>query len=56
MEGLDYRDAFTDIDLPADRFFDCATIHLLSTATFGRLRRFVPPGRFEVRHSLRTSP
>ena len=30
-------------------FFDLATIHVLTTATFNRLRELYPQGRFEVR-------
>jgi len=49
MDGLDYRDTVTDFDLPQDTFFDCATVHVLTTATLGRLRELSPRGRFEVR-------
>jgi uncharacterized protein YcbX len=49
MEGLDHRDTVTDFALPAGTFFDCAAIHLLTTATLERLREFYPQGRFEVR-------
>jgi uncharacterized protein YcbX len=49
MDGLDYRDTVTDFDLPQDTFFDCAAIHLLTTATLDQLREFYPQGRFEVR-------
>ena len=49
MEGLDYRDTVTDFALPEGTFFDCATVHLLTTATLDRLRELYPPGRFEVR-------
>src|SRR5262249_39694070 len=38
MEGLDYRDTVTDFALPGGTFFDCATVHLLTTATLDRLR------------------
>src|SRR6266852_5086830 len=31
MDGLDYRDMVTDFDLPAGTFFDCATVHVLTT-------------------------
>ena len=48
IEGLDYRDTVTDFALPAGTFFDCATVHLLTTATLNRLRDFYPQGRFEV--------
>src|SRR5216117_4165338 len=48
MEGLDYRDTVTDFALPAGTFFDCATVHLLTTATLERLGELYPKGRFEV--------
>jgi len=49
MEGLDYRDTVTNFALPDGTFFDCATVHLLTTATLDRLRELYPQGRFEVR-------
>jgi uncharacterized protein len=49
IEGLDYRDTVTDFPLPEGTFFDCATVHLLTTATLDRLRELYPNGRFEVR-------
>ena len=49
MEGLDHRDTVTDFDLPEGTFFDCAVIHVLTTATIDRLRTLYPEGRFEVR-------
>jgi uncharacterized protein len=49
MEGLDYRDTVTDFNLPEGTFFDCAVLHLLTTATVDRLRELYPEGRFEVR-------
>jgi uncharacterized protein YcbX len=48
MEGLDYRDTVTDFSLPMGTFFDCATVHLLTTATLNRLRDLYPQGHFEV--------
>jgi uncharacterized protein len=48
MEGLDHRDTVTDFALPPGTFFDCATVHLLTTATFNRLGDYYPQGRFEV--------
>ena len=48
MEGLDFRDTVTDFTLPGGTFFDCATVHLLTTATLGRLHQLYPQGRFEV--------
>ena len=49
MEGLDYRNTVTDFDLPEGTFFDCAVVHVLTTATLERLRELYPQGRFEVR-------
>jgi uncharacterized protein YcbX len=49
IEGLDHRDTVTDFDLPEGTFFDCALVHLLTTATLDRLRALYPQGRFEVR-------
>ena len=49
MEGLDYRDTVTDFSLPEGTFFDCASVHLLTTATLDRLRELYPQGRFDVR-------
>jgi uncharacterized protein len=49
MEGLDYRDTVTDFSLPEGTFFDCASVHLLTTATLDSLRQLYPQGRFDVR-------
>jgi MOSC domain-containing protein len=49
MPGLDHRDTVTDFELPQGTFFDCAVVHLLTTATLDRLRQVYPSGRFEVR-------
>jgi MOSC domain-containing protein len=49
MEGLDHRDTVTEFALPEGTFFDCAVVHLLTTATLDRLRELYPQGRFEVR-------
>jgi len=49
IEGLDHRDVVTDFGLPEGTFFDCALVHLLTTATLDRLRLMYPQGRFEVR-------
>src|SRR6266481_2763358 len=48
MEGLEHRDTVTDFPLPEGTFFDCAMVHLLTTATLDRLRQLYPQGRFEV--------
>src|SRR5213592_712380 len=49
MEGLGHRDTVTDFTLPEETFFDCAMVHLLTTATLDRLRELYPQGCFEVR-------
>ena len=49
MEGLDHRDTVTDFTLPEGTFFDCASVHLLTTATLDRLRELYPKGNFAVR-------
>ncbi len=49
IEGLDFKDTVTDFPLPEGTFFDCADVHLLTTATLDRLRELYPQGRFEVR-------
>lgn len=48
MEGLDHRNTVTDFTLPAGTFFDCATIHLITTATLKQLHNSYPQGRFEA--------
>jgi len=48
MEGLDHRDTVTDFTLPEGTFFDCAVVHVLTTATLDRLHQLYPQGRFEV--------
>jgi len=49
MEELPHRDAVTDEAMPSGTFFDCAAVHLLTTATMDQLRKAYPQGRFEVR-------
>ncbi|MCU1297398.1 MAG: hypothetical protein JWO91_1676 [Acidobacteriaceae bacterium] len=49
IEGLDYRDTVTEFGLPEGTFFDCAVVHVLTTATVDRLRSLYPEGRFETR-------
>ena len=55
MEGLEHRDTVTDFTLPEGTFFDCAVVHVLTTATLDRLHQLYPQGRFEVHASVRTS-
>ncbi len=49
IEGLARRDVVTDEVMPEGTFFDCAVIHLLTTATLARLAALYPQGRFETR-------
>ncbi len=49
IEGLAHRETITDEAMPSGTFFDCAVIHVLTTATVDRLRELYPQGRFEVR-------
>ena len=49
IDELDHRDTVTDEAIPAGTFFDCAAVHLLTTATVDGLRKSHPEGRFEVR-------
>ena len=49
IDGLDYRDTVTEFSLPEGTFFDCAAVHVLTTATIDRLRELYPQGRFEAR-------
>src|SRR5262245_23035551 len=47
-DWLAHRDEVFDFPLPPGTFFDCATVHLVTTATIDRLRALSPSGRFEV--------
>lgn len=49
FESLVYGGTVTDFGLPEGTFFDCAVIHLLTTATLARLAALFPQGRFEAR-------
>jgi uncharacterized protein YcbX len=49
MEELPKRDVVTDEALPPGTFFDCATVHLLTTATLAELQSLYPAGRIEPR-------
>jgi hypothetical protein len=49
VEGLARRDEVTEEAIPTETFFDCAPIHLLTTATLGELRRHYPGGQIEAR-------
>jgi len=50
--GEDYvidADEVVEWDLPPGTFFDCAPVHLVTTATLDTLRSLYPAGRFEPR-------
>jgi uncharacterized protein len=49
MDDLAHRDAVTDEAMPPATFFDCAPIHLLTTATLAKLSSLYPEGSFVVR-------
>ncbi len=49
IEGLAHREKVTDEAMPANTFFDFATLHILTTSTINKLRELYPEGRFEVR-------
>jgi uncharacterized protein YcbX len=49
VEGLARRDEVTDEAIPSETFFDCATVHFLTTATLAELRRLHPGGQIEAR-------
>jgi len=49
MEGLANREKVTEEFMPAQTFFDSASVHVLTTATTDRLRELYPEGRFEAR-------
>lgn len=42
-------DEVVEWDLPSGTFFDCAPVHLVTTASLDRLRALYPAGRFEPR-------
>lgn len=47
IEGLQRRDTVAEFKLSAGTFFDCATVHLVTTATLRSLGGLYPEGRFE---------
>jgi uncharacterized protein YcbX len=47
-DWLPQRDEVFDFPLPEGTFFDCAVVHLVTTATLDRLRDLAPASRFEV--------
>ena len=48
VEGLVLRETIRDFNLPEHTFFDLAPLHLLTTATLGRLGDLYPQGQFAV--------
>jgi uncharacterized protein len=49
MQELPKRDVVTEEPLPPGTFFDCATVHLLTTSTLAALQSLHPTGRIEPR-------
>lgn len=49
VDGLAHRDAVTEEGMPANTFFDCALMHVLTTASIDQLRALNPEARFETR-------
>lgn len=49
LEGLDFRDTVTDFELPEGTFFDCAVVHVLTTATLARMAELYPEGEIDPR-------
>jgi uncharacterized protein YcbX len=49
VDWLPQRDQVFEIPIPPGTFFDCALVHLVTTATLDRLRAQAPSSRFEVR-------
>jgi uncharacterized protein YcbX len=49
IENLAHREAVTNEAMPAETFFDCGPIHIISTATLKKLAGQRPKSRFEVR-------
>ena len=49
IDDLARRDVVTDEAMPAETFFDCGAIHLVTTGTLSALQTLYPQGRFEPR-------
>jgi uncharacterized protein len=49
MENLAHREEVTDEAMPPTTFFDCAAVHLLTSATLRRFGELYPEGSFELR-------
>lgn len=48
MEELAHQDTVTDEKMPEATFFDCASVHLLTTASLRRYAELYPGGRWEL--------
>jgi uncharacterized protein YcbX len=48
LEELPHRDAVTDEAMPSGTFFDCAHVHILTTATLKKLQELYPGGAFDI--------
>jgi uncharacterized protein YcbX len=48
LDDLAHRDVITEEAMPPATFFDCASVHLLTTNTLEALRERYPDGAFEV--------
>jgi uncharacterized protein YcbX len=48
-DWLESPDAVFEVKLPPGTYFDCASIHIIATATLDRLRALAPQSRFDVR-------
>lgn len=46
MDDLAHRDTVTDEAMPPATFFDCAPVHIVTTATLARLAQLYPAGEF----------
>ncbi len=48
IEELPHRDDVTEEAMPPGTFFDCASVHVLTTATLRRFKELYPDGRWDV--------
>jgi len=48
LDDLAHRDEVTDEAMPPQTFFDCATVHVLTTNTLDTLQKHYPEGSFAV--------
>jgi uncharacterized protein YcbX len=47
ISGRSHRDVVTEERMPPRSFFDSSPVHVVTSATLGRLRELYPQGRFE---------